>query len=284
MRLAYLRRKFYEALRAGRKIITISRAEPRKHPIPLPFADEPNVWEEKPERLRFAEVLPLFLRLNEYGTNTLLYLTRCSHNRRSGTVELLAPGVMRGYVDDFVIVPELDNKDHAAWLRVAVNAWLLDKGPNASFRKTRRIMTFPTTISSIARQRFVRTPPRSARRGRCRCRSRGLRALAERTGAALNAVGVGRGDRVAIVLANGPEAASAFLSVACYAVTAPLNPSYRTEEFAFYLSDLKARALIVQQGRTRRHGRWRRSRGSRSSNWSRIRRPPGPSSSSRRRA
>jgi hypothetical protein len=136
MRLAYLRRKFYEALRAGRKIITISRAEPRKHPIPLPFAAEPDVWEERPERLRFAEVLPLFLRLNEYGTNTLLYLTRCSHNRRSGTVELIAPGVMRGYVEDFVILPDLHNGDHAAWLRVAVNAWLLDKGPNASFRNT----------------------------------------------------------------------------------------------------------------------------------------------------
>ncbi|MGD0108427.1 MAG: hypothetical protein ABSC06_30970 [Rhodopila sp.] len=136
MRLAYLRRKFYEALRAGRKIATVSRAEPRKHRIPLPFADEPDVWEEKPERLRFAEVLPLFLRLNEYGTNTLLYLTRCAHNRRSGTVELVAPGVMRGYVDDFVILPEMDIKDHAAWLRIAVNAWLLDQGPNASFRNT----------------------------------------------------------------------------------------------------------------------------------------------------
>ena len=126
----------YEALRAGRKIATISRAEPRKHPIPLPFAGEPDVWEEKPERLRFAEVLPLFLRLNDYGTNTLLYLTRCSHNRRSGTVELVAPGVMRGYVDDFVILPEMEMKDHAAWLRIAVNAWLLDQGPNASFRTT----------------------------------------------------------------------------------------------------------------------------------------------------
>jgi hypothetical protein len=135
MRLAYLRRKFYEALRAGRKIMTISRAEPRKHPIPLPFAGEPNLWEEVPERLRFAEVLPLFLRLNEYGTNTVLYLTRCAHDRRSGTVELIAPGMMRGYVDDFVIVPDEKQKDHAAWLRVAVNAWLLDQGPNASFRK-----------------------------------------------------------------------------------------------------------------------------------------------------
>jgi acyl-CoA synthetase (AMP-forming)/AMP-acid ligase II len=75
-----------------------------------------------------------------------------------------------------------------------------------------------------------------------------LRALAERTGAVLNAAGVGRGDRVAIVLPNGPDAASAFLAVACHAVTAPLNPAYKAEELAFYLSDLKARAVIVPLG------------------------------------
>jgi acyl-CoA synthetase (AMP-forming)/AMP-acid ligase II len=75
-----------------------------------------------------------------------------------------------------------------------------------------------------------------------------LRALADRTGAVLNAAGIGRDDRVAIVLPNGPEAATAFLVIACHAVTAPLNPSYKAEEFAFYLSDLQARALVVQAG------------------------------------
>jgi hypothetical protein len=135
MRLSYLRRKFYEGLRAGRKIFTISRAEPRKHPIPMPDADEPPYWEEQPEALRLAELLPLFIKLNEYGTNTVLYLTRCAHGRRSGTVELIAPGVMRGYVDDFVISQDPALSDHAAWLRVAINAWLLDRGPNASFRR-----------------------------------------------------------------------------------------------------------------------------------------------------
>jgi hypothetical protein len=135
MRLSYLRRKFYEALRSGRKTMTISRAEPLKHPVPLPFVGEGGVWEEHSERLRFAEVLPLYLHLNRFGTNTLLYLNRCGKNQRSGTVELLAPGVMQGFVDDFVITPDIDHKDHAAWLRVAVNAWILDQGPNASFRE-----------------------------------------------------------------------------------------------------------------------------------------------------
>jgi acyl-CoA synthetase (AMP-forming)/AMP-acid ligase II len=76
----------------------------------------------------------------------------------------------------------------------------------------------------------------------------GLRALAERTVAALNGIGIGRGDRVAIVLPNGPEMASSFVAIACGATTAPLNPAYKDDEFEFYLNDLKARALVVQQG------------------------------------
>ncbi|MBS0639921.1 MAG: hypothetical protein JSS43_08625 [Proteobacteria bacterium] len=135
VRLTYLRRKFYEALRASRKIFVVARAEPRKHPVPLPFAGERTYWEESSDRLRFAEVVPLFLQLNQYGSNTVLYLTRCANGRRPGAVELLAPGIMRGYVDDFVITPHPETKDHAAWLRVAANAWLLDNGPNAPFRK-----------------------------------------------------------------------------------------------------------------------------------------------------
>ncbi len=77
-----------------------------------------------------------------------------------------------------------------------------------------------------------------------------LRHLAGDTRAALLAAGIGRGDRVAIVLPNGPEMAAAFVTVAQTAVTAPLNPAYREEEFAFYLEDLKAAALILAAGET----------------------------------
>jgi oxalate---CoA ligase len=75
-----------------------------------------------------------------------------------------------------------------------------------------------------------------------------LRALVDRTVAQLNELGVGRGDRVAIVLPNGPEMATTFLSVASAAASAPLNPAYRQDEFLFYLDDLKAKALIVEAG------------------------------------
>ncbi|MGH6798693.1 MAG: AMP-binding protein, partial [Roseiarcus sp.] len=75
-----------------------------------------------------------------------------------------------------------------------------------------------------------------------------LRALIDRAGRSLNDLGVGRGDRVGIVLPNGPEMATTFLSVASAAASAPLNPAYRQDEFEFYLGDLGAKALIVEAG------------------------------------
>ncbi|MGH8750664.1 MAG: acyl--CoA ligase [Burkholderiales bacterium] len=77
---------------------------------------------------------------------------------------------------------------------------------------------------------------------------RTLRALIERTIASLNRFGIGRNDRVAIVLPNGPEMAAAFMGIAAGATVAPLNPAYRADEFEFYLSDLRAKALVVAKG------------------------------------
>ncbi len=77
-----------------------------------------------------------------------------------------------------------------------------------------------------------------------------LKDLIDRTVSSLNAMGLGRGDKVAIVLPNGPEMAAAFVAMASCVTTAPLNPAYREDEFAFYLEDLKARALVVDQGST----------------------------------
>ena len=73
-----------------------------------------------------------------------------------------------------------------------------------------------------------------------------LRTHVEATIATLNRLGIGRGDRVAIVLPNGPEMASAFVATAAGASACPLNPGYRADEFEFYLNDLNARALIVE--------------------------------------
>lgn len=76
----------------------------------------------------------------------------------------------------------------------------------------------------------------------------GLREQVRRTGADLAALGIEPGERVAIVLPNGPEMATCFVSVAAHTCAAPLNPAYREDEFDFYISDLKARVLIVAAG------------------------------------
>jgi len=84
--------------------------------------------------------------------------------------------------------------------------------------------------------------------GRLPLRFGGLLDLVRTTVADLGRLGIGPGDRVAIVLPNGPEMAAAFLAVGAGAATAPLNPAYRAEELEFYLGDLQPRALVVAAG------------------------------------
>ena len=76
----------------------------------------------------------------------------------------------------------------------------------------------------------------------------GLRIFITQTVAKLNSFGIGRNDRVAIVLDNGPEMALAFMTVSSGATSAPLNIAYRADEFQFYLDDLNAKAIIVKSG------------------------------------
>jgi len=75
-----------------------------------------------------------------------------------------------------------------------------------------------------------------------------LNLVVENTVKTLNKLGVGRGDRVGIVLPNCPEMATAFVAIASGCTAAPLNMAYRADEFEFYLGDLKAKALVVASG------------------------------------
>lgn len=72
-----------------------------------------------------------------------------------------------------------------------------------------------------------------------------LSRLVAETAGGLRATGIHAESRVAVLVENGPEAASAFLSIASAAVVAPLNPLYREQELAFYLDDLRADAIVV---------------------------------------
>ncbi len=84
--------------------------------------------------------------------------------------------------------------------------------------------------------------------GRCDLTYGGLLGQVDRVVEFLNARGIHRSDRIAIVLPNGPEMAVAFFGVIASSVCAPLNPAYSRSEFEFYFSDLNPRALIVQSG------------------------------------
>ena len=75
----------------------------------------------------------------------------------------------------------------------------------------------------------------------------GLRELTKSVQTTLRENGIAKKDRIAIVLSNGPAMASAFVTIAQSAITAPLNPSYREDEFAFYMDDLKAKAIVVSK-------------------------------------
>lgn len=75
-------------------------------------------------------------------------------------------------------------------------------------------------------------------------------ALVEDVFAALRRRGLARNDKLAIVLPNGPDMAAAFVTTACAVTAAPLNPAYREDEFHFYMEDLGAKALLVEEAST----------------------------------
>ena len=106
------------------------------------------------------------------------------------------------------------------------------------------------TIDRLIRARAERIPEAAAicAPGRNDLTYSGLLAQVESVIESLRARGLHHGDRIALIVSNGPEMAVAFLAVSAGAVCAPLNPVYGRSEFEFYLSDLNPKALIVQAG------------------------------------
>ncbi len=75
----------------------------------------------------------------------------------------------------------------------------------------------------------------------------GLLAQLQRIASALAGAGILPGNRVAIVLPNGPDMAVATLATAACAVCAPLNPAYGVQELRFHLGNLRPKALILRE-------------------------------------
>jgi acyl-CoA synthetase (AMP-forming)/AMP-acid ligase II/acyl carrier protein len=63
----------------------------------------------------------------------------------------------------------------------------------------------------------------------------------------LNQWGIRPADRLAVVLPNGPEMATAFLAISAVCTCAPLNPSYSLEDLKFSMEDLHIKALVTTQ-------------------------------------
>jgi hypothetical protein len=104
-KLAYLRRRLLDGLRNGRKICLIKRER----------------------ALSVAEAMAVFTELNRRGPNTLLCVGVATDGRPAGSVDLLAPGLMRAHVAAFAPDDDVESADTADWLRIAANAVILDR-------------------------------------------------------------------------------------------------------------------------------------------------------------
>ncbi len=68
--------------------------------------------------------------------------------------------------------------------------------------------------------------------------------------ASLQAMGIGKGERVAVYLSNCPALYIAFFALQKIgAITAWINAAYKTRELTFILNNSQARAVFVQKGR-----------------------------------
>jgi hypothetical protein len=104
-RLKFLRRKFMEELEAGEKIFV--------------YRFDGPVSEE--------EILPLHVALNKYGPVTLLWVVLAERDRPAGTVEVLMPGLLKGYIDRFAPKDNAHDLSFDGWLRLCANACVLDR-------------------------------------------------------------------------------------------------------------------------------------------------------------
>jgi hypothetical protein len=102
-RLKFLRRKFMEELEAAEKMFVYK------------FGSSVSA----------EEMLPLHMALNRYGDATLLWVVPAERGRPSGTVEVVMPGLLKGYIDRFAPDENAHDLSFTGWLRVCANALVL---------------------------------------------------------------------------------------------------------------------------------------------------------------
>lgn len=119
-RLKFLRRKFMEELESAHKIFVYKFGS--------------GVTEE--------EILPLHMALNRYGEATLLWVVPAERDRPAGTVEVVMPGLLKGYIDRFAPDDNAHDFSFDGWLRVCANACVLGRLQRPTATETdRKTMT-----------------------------------------------------------------------------------------------------------------------------------------------
>ncbi len=98
-RLRYLRRKFIEDLENAEKVFVIRRDPP----------------------LRAAEALPVWLALREYGPNRLLCVAPAKEGHPAGSIDVIAEGLMMGYVDWLAPYSRVHDAAYDSWLELCFN-------------------------------------------------------------------------------------------------------------------------------------------------------------------
>jgi len=102
-KLSYLRRRFYEGLASERKIYVL----------------------KTPSACTIDRIIPVLVALNRFGRNWLLVVSTACDGHKAGTVELIGPGLMRGYIDRFAPDNDVETADAYSWLSILANAWTL---------------------------------------------------------------------------------------------------------------------------------------------------------------
>lgn len=103
VKLDFARRTFIERLEEGQTIYV------RK------FNEAVSEW----------EMFPLFAALNRFAPNTLLWVVTADAGHPAGTVEMVHPGFLKGYVDRFAPGEDASDLSLTAWVAVARNAYAL---------------------------------------------------------------------------------------------------------------------------------------------------------------
>jgi hypothetical protein len=110
-RLVYCARKFVGDLERGSKIFVIKRNVP----------------------LEEDEILPLYIALSSYGRNSLLWAVPADAEHLPGTVEVVVPGLFKGFIGRFAPHENAYDSLLDDWLEVCANTFQLSLVDRSDF-------------------------------------------------------------------------------------------------------------------------------------------------------